>query len=64
MVEHGVHQLLAFGVGERELLGQVGEDADTVRAGVDDEVDGSFLALEIEVAAIVEDRGATGNTPR
>ena len=40
---------------QHELLGEVGQDADAVGAGVDHEVDGALLALEVELAAVVED---------
>ena len=55
MLEHRVHHLLALGVGQHELLGEIGQDADAVRAGVDHEVDAAPLAVEIEFAALIED---------
>src|SRR5271155_3864709 len=48
---------LTFLVGEDELLGEVGEDADTVGAGFDHEVDAALLAFEIEIAVVIEDGG-------
>ena len=55
VLEHRVHHLLALGVGQHELLGEIGQNADAVRAGVDHEVDAAPLTVEIEFAAIVED---------
>ncbi len=49
--------VLALGVGQHELLGEIGQNAEAVRAGVDHEVDAAPLAVEIEFAAIVEDGG-------
>ena len=46
----------ALVVGQHELLGEVGEDAQALRAGVDHEVDGALLAFEIEPAVAVEHR--------
>ena len=54
------HDALALVVGQRELLGEVREDADAVRAGVDHEVDAAALAVEVELAAVVEDRRRHG----
>ena len=51
MLEHRVHHAVALGVGQHELLGEIGEDAEAVRAGVDHEVDAAALAVEIEIAA-------------
>ena len=42
--KHCVEHLVALGVGQHELLGEIGEDAEPVRAGVDHEVDGALLA--------------------
>ncbi len=55
MLQHRVHHLFALGVGQHELLGEIRQDADAVRAGVDHEVDAAPLAFEIEFAAIIED---------
>ena len=45
-----IEQHVALRVGEQELLGIVGEDADAVDALVDHAVEHAALALEIEVA--------------
>ncbi|UCF54980.1 MAG: FAD-dependent oxidoreductase, partial [Bradyrhizobium sp.] len=57
MFQHGMHHGLALGVGEHELLGEIGEDAETMRAGIDHEIDAAALAFEVERAALVEDGG-------
>src|SRR5690606_15382801 len=49
-------QAVALGVGQRELLGVVREDADTVDAGIDQEVDGSPLAFLVDGLIGVERR--------
>ena len=46
--------VLALVVGDGELLGVVGQDADAVDAGVDHEVDGALLALQVKLAVVVE----------
>ena len=56
MIQHGVEHLIALSVGQHELLGEVGEDAEPVRAGIDHEVDGALLAVEIEPAVAIEHR--------
>ena len=58
--EHGVEHRVALGIGQHELLGEIGEDAQPVRAGVDHEVDGALLAVEIEPALAVEHRRHDG----
>ena len=57
MLQHRMHHGLALGIGEHELLGEIGEDAETVRAGIDHEIDAAALAVEVELAARVEDGG-------
>ena len=42
--------MLALVVGEQELLGVVGEDADAVDALVDHAVEHAALAVEVELA--------------
>ena len=54
------HHLLALVVGQHELLGEVGQDADAVGAGVDHEVEAAPLAVEVELAAFVENGGRDG----
>ena len=60
MLQHRIHHLLALGVGQHELLGEIRQDAEAVRTRVDHEVDTAPLAVEIEFAAIVEDGGRDG----
>ena len=55
MLQHGGHDEIALVIGQHELLGEIGEDADAVGAGIDHEVDRALLALEIETAVGVED---------
>jgi hypothetical protein len=43
-----------FGIGEGELLGEIGQDADAVDARVDEEVNGALLALQVGRPALVE----------
>ncbi len=57
MLQHCMHHGLALGVREHELLGKIGENAQTVRACVDHEIDAAALSLEVELAALVEDGG-------
>ena len=61
--EAQVEQRVALGVGQQELLGVVGEDADAVDALVDHAVEHAALAVEVEVAVFVNGVGAMGNTP-
>ena len=60
MLQHCIHHLLALGIAEHELLGIIGENADALRAGIDHEVDAAPLAVEIELAAVIEDGGRNG----
>ena len=60
MLQHRMHHLFALGIGQHELLGEIGQNAEAVRAGVDHEVDAAALAVEIELAAIVEDGRRNG----
>jgi len=52
--EHRPRERLAFVVGERELLGEVRENAQTVRTRVDHEIDDPLLAFQIERARFGE----------
>lgn len=54
MLEDGAHHALALGVGQHELLGEICEDAEALRSGVDHEIDTAALAVEVEVAAGIE----------
>ena len=54
MVEHRQHHLIAFGVGENELLGEIRQNAEPLRARIDHEVDAAALAVEIEFAGFSE----------
>jgi hypothetical protein len=47
--------MIALLVGEQELLREIGEDADAVDALVDHQVHDTPVALDIEVAVVVED---------
>src|SRR5436305_242115 len=55
VLEHRAHHDVALGVGEHELFGEIGEDADTLRAGIDHEIDAAALAVEVEFAAVIKD---------
>ena len=55
MLQHRLHDLFALGIGQHELLGEIGQDADAVGAGVDHEVDAAPLTVQVERAAVVED---------
>src|SRR5260221_11848040 len=56
MAQARVEYKVALSVGQHELLGEVGENAEPVRAGVDHEVNGALLTFEIEPAVAVEYR--------
>ena len=60
VLQHRIHHLLTLGVGQHELLGKVGQDADALGAGIDHEIDAAPLAVEIEFAAVIEDGGRDG----
>ena len=55
MLQHRMHHLFALGIGEHELLGEIGQNAQAVGAGVDHEIDTAALPREIELPTIVED---------
>ncbi|SPA55346.1 protein of unknown function [Cupriavidus taiwanensis] len=55
--QHGLHQHVALVVAEHELLGEIGQDAQAVRAGIDHEVDAAALAVQVKPAVRVEDGG-------
>src|SRR5258708_35643875 len=64
MLERSEHYLVAFGVGENELLGEICQDADPIGARVDHKVDATTLTIQIEFTALVEDgRGNRENAP-
>src|SRR3954453_10171406 len=54
MLEDCAHHALALSIGEHELLGEVGEDAEALRSRVDHEIDTAALPVEVEIAACVE----------
>src|SRR3546814_15746077 len=54
MPQHGLHDLVALIVGQRKLFGKIGQDTDALGPGVDHEVDGATLAIEVKSAVIVE----------
>ena len=55
MLQHRMPHLFALGIGEHELLGEIGQNAKAVGAGVDHEIDTAALPREIEFSTIVED---------
>ena len=55
MRQRRLHHLFALGIGQHELLGEIGENAQAVGAGVDHEIDATALSCEIELPAFVED---------
>ena len=48
---------LAFVVRQRELLGEIGQDAQAIHAAVDHEIDGALLARQVQPARFGEDGG-------
>src|SRR6476469_8197254 len=56
MLEHRVHHLIAFVIGQYELLGKICKDAESVRSGIDHEVHAAALSFEIEFALVIENR--------
>ena len=48
------HHSFALGVGEHEPFREIGKDADTLRSRVDHEIDAATLAIEVEIALILE----------
>src|SRR3954470_24265382 len=57
VLEGEVGQHLALLVAEHELLREVGQDAEAVRAGVDHEVEAASLAIEVQFTIIPERGG-------
>src|SRR3954447_14563772 len=57
VLEGEVGQPLALLVAEHELLREVGQDAEAVRAGVDHEVEAASLAIEVQFTIIPERGG-------
>src|SRR5215470_12347690 len=55
VLEHRAHHGFALGVGDHKLFGEIGEDADALRAGIDHEIDAAALAIEVEIAAVIKD---------
>ena len=56
VLQHGGQDGVALLVGEHELLREVREDAQPLRAGIDHAIDGALLAFEIEAAVGIEHR--------
>ncbi|MNR33638.1 hypothetical protein D3C85_1513240 [compost metagenome] len=56
MFERQPGERFALVVGQQELLGKVGQDAQAVDAGINHEVDAALLARQIERAVFVERR--------
>src|SRR5437868_8697636 len=63
MFEDGAREHFAFVVGQKKLLGEIGEDAQAIGPGVDHEVDAALLAVEVEFAAFGEGRWHDGEQP-
>src|SRR5205823_7899704 len=57
VLEHRARELLALLVRQRELLGEVGEDAQAVGARGDHEIEAALLAFDIERPVLAEDGG-------
>ena len=55
MLQHRMHHLFALGIGQHELLGEIGQNAQAIGAGIDHEIDTAALPREIELATVVED---------
>ena len=55
LLEREPHHLVALLVGQQELLREVRQDADAVDALVDHQVHDAPVALDVEVAIVVED---------
>jgi hypothetical protein len=64
VLQHRMHHLFALGVGQHELLGEIGKNAQAIGAGVDHEIDTAALPREIEIPRSSKMVGATGKTPR
>ena len=60
MLENLPRQQLALGVGERELLGEIGQDAQPLRPGVHHEVDAAQLPGKVQASIVPEGRGHDG----
>ena len=60
MLQHRMHHLFALGIGQHELLGEIGQNAEAIGAGVDHEIDAAALSREIELATLVEDGRSDG----
>jgi hypothetical protein len=58
--EDGARQGLALLIREHELLGEIGQDAEPVRARVDHEIDRAQLAGQIQGAVFIEGCGHHG----
>jgi hypothetical protein len=57
LLQREPHDLVALLVGQQELLGEVCQDADAVDALVDHQVHDAAVAINVEVAVLVEDGG-------
>ena len=54
VLQHRVHHRFALGIGQDELLGEIGQNAEAVGAGFDHEIDTAALTREIKLPAIVK----------
>ena len=63
VVQNDGHEALALVVGERELLRIVGQDADAVDAGIDQEVDDPLLARVVDLGVFIEWRRGDRDNP-
>jgi hypothetical protein len=61
--EAQVHERIAFGIGQQELLGVVREYANTVYLLIDHAVDYAPLSVEIQFARFGEWRGRNRKEP-
>ena len=43
VLQHRMHHLFALGIGQHELLGEIGQNAEAIGAGVDHEIDTAAL---------------------
>ena len=58
MLQHGAHDEVALVIGQHELLGEIGEDAQAMRAGIDHAIDGALLSGKVQPALRIEDGGS------
>ena len=59
VLQHRMHHLFALGIGQHELLGEIGQNAQAVGAGVDHEIDTAALPRRSS-SPVVEDGRSDG----